>query len=271
MPVILHEPTSVLPARKSRFNSPPGLWLYTCLIITTLLVATGCSYTYTHDAYENNQLRVLDNAPVDSDLVKIIAPYKVAIDSEMNEVVGDIGVELKRAKPESTLGNFVCDVLLKQGELVSGKDIDFAVYNYGGIRQEYLEAGPVTRGKIFELLPFENFGAIVTMDGPTTEKMIQKIIDEEGWPVAGINITVVNNIPQQVLINNKPFDNTRSYTVIMNDYMANGGDNLNFLAGQQVNVLGMTVRDMMLQYLQTEKAAGRKITEQIEGRVVYAK
>lgn len=212
----------------------------------------------------------MEGAAPDSGLLKIIEPYKLALDSQMNAIVGEFGMDLKRGKPESTLGNFICDVLLSEGEKISGRDIDFAVYNYGGIRQEIMAKGPVTKGRIYELLPFENFGAIVTLDGEATAQLVQKIIDEDGWPVSGINITAVDHKPQQILIGNKVFDPSRSYTVIMNDYMANGGDNLSFLAGKQVDVMGTTVRDMVLAYLQQEFAAGNKIFEQIEGRVVYA-
>ena len=40
--------------------------------------------------------------------------------------------------------------------------------------------------------------------------------------------------------------------------MAGGGDNSAFLTGQKVDVLGVTIRAMMLNYLSAETAAGRK-------------
>ena len=240
------------------------------LLLCFCLGLSSCSYYYSDTGYEANQLRVLENTETDSAVLSIIEPYKSALEGEMNLIVGEMGVELKRAKPESTLGNFICDVILKEGQMYTGRQIDFAVYNYGGIRQEFINAGPVTKGKIFELLPFENFGAIVTLDGKSTEKMIQKIIDEGGWPLSGINITVKNNIPQKILINNIPFDTARSYTVIMNDYMATGGDNMNFLEGQQIDILGITIRDMVLNYITRENGEGRKIYSKIEGRFIYA-
>lgn len=56
----------------------------------------------------------------------------------------------------------------------------------------------------------------------------------------------------------------------MNDYMAGGGDNSAFLVGQKVEILGTTIRDMMLQYLADETAAGRKIYSKMDGRITYA-
>lgn len=212
----------------------------------------------------------MDVAP-DSSVTALIAPYKSALDGEMNAVVAELAMDLRKGKPESPLGNFICDAIVTQGEIVTGKKIDFGVYNYGGIRQDVLSAGPITRGKIFELLPFENFGAIVTLDGPSTKLLIEKIVAEEGWPISGgLKIVVKNNIPETILINDEAFDITKTYTVIMNDYMAGGGDNSPFLKGQQVEILSATVRNMMLDYLAAATLSGRKISAKIEGRIVYA-
>lgn len=212
----------------------------------------------------------MDTAP-DSAIAVIIDPYRMAIEGEMNMVVAELAVDLRKGKPESPLGNFICDVIVAQGEIATGKQIDFGVYNYGGIRQDVLSAGPLTKGKVYELLPFENFGAIVTLDGPATLALVQKIIAEEGWPVSkGLKIVVKNNLPETVLINNVPLDTAKTYTVVMNDYMAGGGDNSTFLKGQQVDILGITIRDMMLDYLQAATYAGTKISAKNEGRIVYA-
>lgn len=207
----------------------------------------------------------------DSASAAMIAPYKMALDSQMQAIVGIIGEDMRRQKPESTLGNFICDMLLAESIRVSGKQVDFACYNYGGIRQEFLNKGPVTKGKIYELLPFENFGAIVTMDGPATRQLIDKIIVEGGWPVsAGFKVVVQQNQVKEIFIGGQPFDLNRSYTVAMNDYMANGGDKMPFIQKDKVQVLGTTVRDMMLHYLGEMQAKGESAHAQIEGRIVYA-
>ncbi len=238
--------------------------------VVLFFLLSSCSYYYAESSHQTTQVRVTD-IPADSSTSAIIAPYKSALDGEMNAIVAELAVDMKKGKPESTLGNFICDVIVKQGEKVTGKKIDFGVYNYGGIRQDNLSAGPITKGKIFELLPFENFGAIVTLDGPSTLLLIQKIINEEGWPISsGLRIVVKNNLPETILINNEPFDQSKTYVVVMNDYMAGGGDNSAFLVGQKVEILGATIRDMMLQYLADETAAGRKVYSKMDGRITYA-
>ncbi|MBK9454679.1 MAG: 5'-nucleotidase C-terminal domain-containing protein [Bacteroidetes bacterium] len=244
--------------------------LFGILLLNVFFITASCSYYYAESSHQASQVRVMEITP-DSTANALILPYKSSLDGEMNAIVAEIGNEMRKSKPESALGNFICDVIVKQGELVTGNNIDFGVYNYGGIRQDVIAEGPITKGKIFELLPFENFGAIVTLDGPSTLLLIQKIIDEEGWPVSGeLQIVVKNNLPEKILINGAPFDITKSYVVVMNDYMAGGGDNSAFLTGQKVDVLGVTIRAMMLNYLSAETAAGRKIYSKTEGRIVYA-
>jgi len=231
----------------------------------------SCTHYYQQSHYENQQVRVLEDQQADSSLVGIIEPYKSKIDKEMNEVIGEFGMELTRARPESSLGNFVCDMLLAEGELADKKPIDFAVYNYGGIRLDAIGEGPVTRGKIFELLPFENFAVVVTLDGVTTAQLIQKVVDEGGWPVGGIRLQINNNKAEQIYIHDLPFDTEKTYRVIMNDYMANGGDNMQFLVGRETTFLNMTIRDMAIHYITTQFQQGKKIISPTDGRITDAK
>ncbi|MFZ1411754.1 MAG: 5'-nucleotidase C-terminal domain-containing protein, partial [Micropruina sp.] len=79
-----------------------------------------------------------------------------------------------------------------------------------------------------------------------------------------------NNVAENVLINNVPFDTNKNYTVIMNDYMANGGDKMDFSAGQKINILGITIRDLVINYISKENSEGRKLYAKIEGRSTYA-
>jgi 2',3'-cyclic-nucleotide 2'-phosphodiesterase (5'-nucleotidase family) len=219
--------------------------------------------------YETEQLRVLNTQAADSSVIEIITPYKAELDDEMNEVIGEFATDMSRAKPESPLGNFVCDMLLAEGALAYGAPLDFAVYNYGGIRLDVIGAGPVTRGKIFELLPFENFAVVVNLDAEATLMLIRKITDEKGWPVGGIRFKVIDQQPTEILIAGKPFDPARTYKVIMNDYMATGGDNVSFIDPADIEFMNVTIRDLAIQYIQKQYQAGNKINSVTDGRIRY--
>jgi magnesium transporter len=68
----------------------------------------------------------------------------------MNEVIGECALSLEKMKPEGTLNNWVTDVMKTEAERASGKPVDFALSNYGGIRINTLPAGPVTKGRSFD-------------------------------------------------------------------------------------------------------------------------
>lgn len=261
------ETTTVL--KRIFIYRPTPLCNYAFGILALLTLLQACTYQYTDAAYTTQQLRVTSIEP-DSSALALISPYKSALDAEMQAIIGEIGVDMRREKPESTLGNFICDVVVTETERITGTDIDFGVYNYGGIRQEFLNKGPVTKGKIYELLPFENFGAIVTLDGPGTLALAQKILDEGGWPVSsGIRIIARNGQVQEVYIGGQLIDTTRSYRVVMNDYMANGGDKMPFIKKEHIQVMGTTIRDMMIDHLRALQANGQAAMSAKEGRIVY--
>ena len=43
-----------------------------------------------------------------------------------------------------------------------------------------------------------------------------------------------------------------TYSVVMNDYMANGGDGMDFMTGQPVETAGVTVRDLVIAHVRNK-------------------
>lgn len=238
-----------------------------CAFLTVFSVS--CNH-YQFSNYQAENSKVADSQTIDSSLYKIIKPYKDELSKKMDVIIGSLQTDLSKAKPESSLGNFICDALLVSSSDLFSTKIDFVVYNYGGIRLSSLSAGPITKGKIFELLPFENFATMVTLDGNTTIQLIQKICDEGGWPVSGISFIIKNGKPESILINNQPIQLDKTYHILMNDYMANGGDHLDFLPGNKIEFSGKTIRDVILQYIEKQNSSGIAIQSFTDNRIKYA-
>lgn len=53
----------------------------------------------------------------------------------------------------------------------------------------------------------------------------------------------------------------------MNDYMANGGDGMDFMTGQPVETAGVTVRDLVIAHVRKQTAAGQVIGSSLENRI----
>ena len=86
----------------------------------------GCSPTYTLQSYEDKSIGI--KIEEDSAILAIIEPYKNKIEAQMNEVLTYTKSDLKKGKPESTIGNFVTDLCLNYAVA------DVCVMNNGGLR-----------------------------------------------------------------------------------------------------------------------------------------
>lgn len=91
----------------------------------------------------------------DPDALQAVEPYRVKVDRQTNAVLGEATASFARLVEEGgALLNLATDAYRAR----TGTQI--ALANPGGIRTS-LPAGPITYGKVFEILPFEN--TIVTM------------------------------------------------------------------------------------------------------------
>ena len=104
----------------------------------------------------------------DSVFIKTVQPYKLKMDSIMNEVLGTSEQALLKGLPEGNLGDFVSDAVLKKANDNYKPDdkinADVCLLNNGGLRSQ-LPKGKITLGNVFELMPFENEIVVLTIKG----------------------------------------------------------------------------------------------------------
>lgn len=202
----------------------------------------------------------------DTEIESLISPYRQALDAEMNEVIGELAHGMTKRLPESTLGNFVAELLKDQTEIIIGDSIDFAMQNHGGIRIPSIGAGDITRGKIFELMPFDNMLVVITANGSIIKRLFGVVAHKGGWPMTNdIELTIKDNEVSELFIHGKPVQDDMQYTFAINDYIANGGDNCDFLQEGKVEILDITVRDAIIDFF--ERTKGTKHSSKISGRV----
>lgn len=204
----------------------------------------------------------------DETINAIITPYKVQLDTVMNEVIGNVVYDLMKQRPESNLGNWVADVML-DGVRKDGYTADIAVVNYGGLRVPSITAGPLTRGELFELSPFDNMVMIVDMPGKILDSLFHQIASVGGWPVSkGVKLNISNKMVNSSLILNNPIEPDKIYKVATLDYVANGGDDMKVLIPLTRIQTGKVLRDMLIEDAIRLKNEGKGITAFIEGRII---
>ena len=240
-------------------------WIF-YLFILTLFACTSVQHISKTDV-QYSEIKT-GSASEDAEVNATIAPYKAQLDAVMNEVLAVLPAELAKKKPESTLGNWVSDVMAERLRK-EGYEVDFAVVNYGGLRVPYLSAGPLTRGEVFELAPFDNTLMIVDVPGHKLDSFLLLIAETDGWPVSKEARFVISNkkmISSQ--ISGLPIDQNRIYKVATLDYVATGGDNMKVLIPLPRSQTSLIFRDVLIDYLKEATAAGKPITASVEGRII---
>lgn len=211
----------------------------------------------------------INNLSPDVEIQQIIEPYKAMLDEEMNTVLGTCTKTLSKNKPESTLGNWFCDLLAEASDRIYSEEVAFVVQNYGGLRIPEIPAGPVTKRTIFELMPFDNLLVLIEMSGEELMRFIKQMAASGGWPQSSsLRYEIVNEAPEQITIDGAPMDMTRSYWVGMPDYIANGGDGTYYLSDNPRRDQGIFLRDAAIEQVMLDTQAGKAIEAERDGRII---
>ena len=210
---------------------------YTIYIVGLLLVA--CSPNYTLQSYNDEVIGI--QAGVDSTILAIITPYQVKIEDQMNEVLTYTKNDLEKGKPQSTIGNFVTDLCLNYA------DAHICVMNNGGLRTT-ISKGEITRGKLYELMPFENELVVLELNKDDYIGLLNYIGSRGGEPFSGITIAI--NKDGKILSNSWPvnFEKGEKVRVLTSDYLANGGDEMSFFHEKEQQKVGLKLRDAIIDY-----------------------
>ncbi len=212
----------------------------------------------------------------DSVINSILAPYKTGMDSIMNVVIGTTTAAMpkEREKSETLLGNFVADVVLNSGNEAYTKSgatpAHVCILNNGGLRSS-LPQGNITRGNIFELMPFENEIVVVTITGQKMLELLKYVAASGGVPVSGMKMGIqADRTPGATLIQGVAFDTSKTYKIITSDYLANGGDKMSFLKDPvKLETTGLKIRDAIIEHFVALTRENKSVTPSLDGRIYY--
>lgn len=204
---------------------------------------------------EGRQIGITANVSETPAIEDFIKPYRDNIDKDMNVVLAYSPQNIdKSGEWQSAIGNLLADVTLQRGELVfekrEKKHISICLLNHGGIRA-IIPKGDVTTRTAFEIMPFENTLIVVELKAEQIKEIADYIIKEKKpHPLSGMNFTIgKDGVAKNILIEAKPLDNNKSYYVATSDYLANGGDNMNFFKkGIEKYDLDYKLRNILIDY-----------------------
>ncbi|WP_171177535.1 bifunctional UDP-sugar hydrolase/5'-nucleotidase [Ruegeria sp. HKCCA4633] len=164
---------------------------------------------------------------------------------------------------ECEMGNLVADAMLAR---VADQGAQIAIANSGGLRAS-IDEGDVTMGEVLTVLPFQNTLSTFEITGQTVidalENGVSQVEEVKGrFPqVAGLSYTWDPSMaPNEGRISEVmvaegdgfvPIDPNKTYLVVTNNYVRNGGDGYSMFEGDDKNAydFGPDLADVTAEYL----------------------
>lgn len=201
-----------------------------------------------------------DSKVVDTAFLTMLRPYSDSVNKTMNGIIAQVAVEMKKDLPNSPLGNFLADAYRWAANDLLKQQTDIAFMNHGGVRINRLAAGPLTRGKIYEVMPFDNQLVVLNVKG----KILQDYLDDiaasgGGGGISGLSMRIAGKKAVDVTIGGLPIDPTKTYTMVNSDYQVDGGGGFTAFKNLPQQRSGYLQRDAIIEYCRFMATAGKKV------------
>ncbi len=220
-------------------------------------------------------------SPEDFFAKEALLAYAQPVMALMGQVIAEAKVDLvgERAivrRRESNLGNLIADGMVWK---TRNAGVQIALQNGGGIRAS-IPKGPITVGKVYEVLPFGNTLVVMDLKGREILAALENGVSQwEGQAgrflqVSGLRYAFdlarpagsrVVRVEVRTEKGFAPLDLEATYRVVVNNFIANGGDGFTVLKeaqGYRVDT-GFSDAESFMDYLKELKV----VEAQVEGRI----
>lgn len=200
-------------------------------------------------------------------LDSLLRPYRAGVDSLRSPVLGESDTQMTAGRPESLLSNWMSDVLRRHSRAY-GREASIGLCNVGGLRSS-MPSGSVTVGDVFEIAPFENRFCLLSLRGEDLLTLFQQIARSGGEGISGARLDISGDGRLlKATVGGKPVKGNKLYTIATIDYLAEGNDGLTALRqAVKCERKEELVRDVLMDFIKEEHAAGRAISAHMEGRI----
>ncbi|HHV84670.1 MAG TPA: 5'-nucleotidase [Petrimonas sp.] len=240
------------------------------LALVAILLISCQSHRYVISSMSGTVVEM--NSSFDADPNKkmqaLVQKYKTRLDNEMNEVIGTSVQLLDYGRPESLLTNFTSDVMKAYGDEHLPDGADVAIMNVNGHRAN-LPKGKITVGALYEIYSFDNAITFLELKGSDLKKIFDSYARIGGAGVSSnVKLVIKDRKVQSVTVDGKPIDENKIYNISTLDYLADGNNDMDALLNAQKTVnTGVTLRDVMIDYVKEQTRQGNEITSSLDGRI----
>jgi 2',3'-cyclic-nucleotide 2'-phosphodiesterase (5'-nucleotidase family) len=196
-----------------------------------------------------------DEVEADAGMLELLEPYLNAVAARATEQVTTLAEPLMGSpNGDRRLGHLIAEAVRVR------VTADVGLYNPGGVRSD-LPGGPISYADVHRVLPFDDAVVRLTLTGRQLRQLIaqagpryytanlQVERDSAGEP---LRITVSPGLPEA-----RAIADDESYTLATSGYLADGGDGFRLLEDLPREALGISTRDVVVDYLRQMPAPVR--------------
>lgn len=220
------------------------------------------------DGNVTNLTNMIPSLTEDVAVKEIIDGYYEELQPILGEVLGTLENDLPHDTDTMQLtpmGQFIAKALAELG------DTQIAIVNGGGIRRGF-EAGEITMGLMYELLPFDNTLVTMKVTGAELKKLLEHGLHPDSFRPGqfyGIEVWYDKDAPAGERISSiRLLDGTlvkdnETYTVSTLDFLLTGGDNYDFSKATDVVDTYIPVRDLIADMIREEEVISHTFLEHL--------
>jgi len=227
------------------------------------------------------QVRVIDTATVtpDPEVAAVVAKFQAELSYELDVPLATTTIELDSRNAtvrtrEAAIGNLIADAMHSAGKA------DAAIMNGGGIRagKVYPPGSTLSRRDVLAELPFNNRLVTVELSGAELRRAIENGLSQ--WPkpggrfpqVSGLTVEADGQRPPgnrvtAIRMGSVPLDETKTYRVATNDFLARGSDGYTMFA-KAARLLVDTDAPLLANEVMTYLRRLGTLRTGVEGRIV---
>lgn len=241
------------------------------LTIVITLSFLSCKTQYRVAGIQGTNVRIDSTFDTRSDkkMHELVQTYKVRLDQKMDEIIGTSAQFMTYGRPESLLTNLSSDVMKAYGDEHLEGGADVAVMNVNGHRSN-LPKGTITVRNLYETYSFDNAITFLELKGTDLKDIFNAYARLGGAGISSnVKLVIDGTKVKNVTLDNKPIDDNKIYKIVTLDYLADGNDSMRaFRNALKTHFTGITLRDVMIDYVREQTRQGKEISSKLDGRII---
>ena len=226
------------------------------IILLLLIAITSCKQDLRLDKIEGKRIDINDSLKAVQDIEDFIKPYREHVNNGLDSILAySVDTYSKNDGEYNTaIGNLFADATFEQADIVfnkrTGQHIDLVLLNHGGIRS-IISKGPISARTGYQIMPFDNSLVVVTLKAKQVRELITYLEKaKRAHPIAKLKIVLNTDYSlNEATIDGKSIDDSKTYNVLTNDYLYNGGDHMDFFkTNDSLYQLNYKVRSALIDY-----------------------